>query len=42
MIDATGNEQPRDVMNQKGREQTPQEERNQYQQMLEDFQYGGY
>jgi hypothetical protein len=25
-------------MNQKGREQTPQEEENQYQQMLEDFQ----
>jgi hypothetical protein len=30
------------VMNQKGREQTPQEEENQYQQMLEDFQYRGY
>lgn len=27
-----------DVMNQKGREQTPREERNQYEQMLEDFQ----
>jgi len=26
------------VMNQKGREQNPQEEENQYQQMLEDFQ----
>tara|TARA_R100001510_G_C7641570_1_gene199168 strand:+ start:1038 stop:1646 length:609 start_codon:yes stop_codon:yes gene_type:complete len=38
MINATGNEQPRDVMNQKGREQNPQEEENQYQQMLEDFQ----
>jgi hypothetical protein len=36
MINATGNEQPRNVMNQKGREQTPQEERNQYEQMLED------
>jgi len=31
-----------DVMNQKDREQNPQEEENQYQQMLEDFQYGGY
>lgn len=30
------------VMNQKGREQTPQEERNQYEQMLEDFQNRGY
>ena len=27
-----------DVMNQKGREQSPQEEKNQYEQMLEDFQ----
>jgi hypothetical protein len=27
-----------DVMEQKGREQTPQEEKNQYQQMLQDFQ----
>mgnify|MGYP003387062476 FL=1 len=41
MIDATGEQLP-DVMEQEGREQTPQEERNQYQQMLEDFQYGGY
>ncbi len=31
-----------DVMNQKDREQNPQEEENQYQQMLEDFQYEGY
>ena len=31
-----------DVMNQKYREQTPQEERNQYEQMLEDFQNRGY
>jgi len=38
MINATGNEQPRDVMNQKGREQNPQEEENQYEQMLEHFQ----
>tara|TARA_R100000995_G_scaffold2295_1_gene1514 strand:- start:9939 stop:10526 length:588 start_codon:yes stop_codon:yes gene_type:complete len=42
MINETGNEQPRDVMNQKGREQNPQEEENQYQHMLEDFQYEGY
>jgi len=37
MINATGNEQPRNVMNQKGREQNPQEEQNQYEQMLEHF-----
>ena len=41
MIDATG-EQSHNVMNQKGREQNPQEEENQYQQSLEDFQYRGY
>lgn len=38
MINEAANEQPRDVMNQNYREQTPQEEENQYQQMLEDFQ----
>ena len=42
MINETGNEQPRDVMNQKGREQNPQGEENQSQHMLEDFQYEGY
>lgn len=41
MIDATGEQLP-DVMEQEDREQTPQEEENQYQQMLEDFQDIGY
>jgi hypothetical protein len=37
MINSSGKEQPRDVMNQKGREQNPQEEENQYEQRLQDM-----
>ena len=37
-VNSSGKEQPRNVMNQKDREETTQEERNQYEQMLEDFQ----
>jgi len=36
MINATGNEQPLDVMNQKGREQNPQEDRYQFEHALEE------
>ena len=39
MVNSSGEEQPRNVMNQKDREETPQEERNQYEQRLEDMQF---
>lgn len=42
MVNSSGKEQPRNVMNQKGREQTPQEERNEYEQRLEDMQFERY
>ena len=42
MINSSGKEQPRDVMNQKDREETDQEERNEYEQRLEDMQFEMY
>lgn len=42
MVNSSAKEQPRNVMNQKGREQTPQEERNEYEQRLEDMQFERY
>ena len=39
MVNSSGKEQPRDVMNQKDREETAQEERNEYEQRLEDMQF---
>ena len=42
MINPSGKEQPRDVMNQKDREETDQEERNEYEQRLEDMQFEMY
>jgi len=38
MVNSSGKEQPRNVMNQKDREETTQEERNQYEKHLEDMQ----
>ena len=37
-VNSAKNKKQRDVMNQKGREQTPKEDRNQYEQHLEDMQ----
>lgn len=39
MVNSSKKEQPLDVMNQKDREETTQEERNQYEKHLEDMQY---
>lgn len=42
MVNSSAKEQPRDVMNQKDREETVQEERNEYEQRLEDMQFERY